>query len=163
MNGGNADEIDQMLQLTSDQANLPQWQRLALLKGIERAHSQAARRCGTTTQSAGAAGFPGAGNADVRSGGARKGRADRRPAGVARQSGLRAAGVDARNGSLQAAFRGGAAVLSADVRTCHQVDGEGQEGMAASPVSPSLVEDVRRATASRDEPWTEEELRTMLH
>lgn len=36
-------------------------------------------------------------------------------------------------------------------------------GNEGSPVSPSTVEDVRQATASRKKPWTEEELRIIEH
>jgi mono/diheme cytochrome c family protein/glucose/arabinose dehydrogenase len=36
-------------------------------------------------------------------------------------------------------------------------------GNEASPISPSLAEEVRNATAPRDRPWTEEELRVILH
>lgn len=220
VNGGDSNQINQMLQLVGDQADLPAWQQLALLDGIKalipEPIGEFERPLELKQKPPALAQAVQASEAAVREKARRV--ADRlvwpgKPGYTPPETTLLTAEAKRR-------FEEGKQYYQQVCATCHQSSGEGSEGVAASlvgsawvlsqrkdlirivldgkegktglmpphrnklsdeeiaailtyvrnawdnkdtPVSPSLVEEVRNATATRGRPWTDEELRVMLH
>lgn len=220
VNGDDPDQINQMIELVGDQADLPAWQRLALLDGIE-ALFPAPR--GEFEPPLKLAQKPPALDQAVQASAPEVREKARRVADRLAWPGKPGYTPPETTLLTEAAkqrFRKGKKDYQQACASCHQSSGEGAEGVAASlarskwvlgqrkdlirivldgkegttglmppnrnklddeeiaailtyvrnawdnkgsPVSPSLVEEVRNATATREEPWTEKQLRVMLH